>query len=251
LTPNAGHLTKRDYLRHTSLEFRDDFICLIASLCGRVNEDKKPTVLGSPDDPDQVMRCCYYGRTILEGKELQAAFDRDEEVFIFATMQNISMPSTAEVKTFIEKEMRGREMIRLYHKRLKQSQERWGGDAKAETEWGAELMEDLLPKKTEEHVRIQALEKQIDGDRFALFDETGPMLDSIAPNLAHHLFGIHRRVVMSDGLNDTMQREAAKILALAPALPPGGALRSRQKAGCKPKRAKARTCLPRKRSRIC
>ena len=91
----------------------------------------------------------------------------------------------------------------------------------------------------------------VEFDRFVLFDETGPMLDSIAPTLAHHLFGIHRRVVMSDGLNDTIQREVAKILALVPALPLGGVFRSRQKANCKPKRAKAGTCPPRKRSRIC
>jgi hypothetical protein len=90
----------------------------------------------------------------------------------------------------------------------------------------------------------------VEFDRFALFDETGPMLDSIAPNLAHHLFAINRRVVMSDSLNDTIQREVAKILALVPALPPGSALRSRRKAGCKPKRAKAGTCPPRNRSRI-
>ncbi len=86
-------------------------------------------------------------------------------------------------------------------------------------------------------------------DRFALFDETGPMLASIAPALAHHLFGIHRRVVMSDRLNDTIQRELVKIIALVPALPLG-ALRSRHKDGCKHKRAKAGTCPSSKRSRM-
>jgi hypothetical protein len=91
----------------------------------------------------------------------------------------------------------------------------------------------------------------VEFDRFALVDETGPMLDSIVPTLAHHLFGTHRRVVMSDGLNDTIQREIAKIPALVSALPPGGALRSRPKASCEPKRAKAGTCPSRKRSRIC
>jgi hypothetical protein len=54
----------------------------------------------------------------------------------------------------------------------------------------------------------------VEFDRFKLFDEGGPMLDDVAPALARHLFGVHRRVVMSDGLGDPMQHEIAKILGL-------------------------------------
>jgi hypothetical protein len=53
-------------------------------------------------------------------------------------------------------------------------------------------------------------------DRFRLFEERGPKLDTIAPALAHHLFAVHRRVVMSGGLSTAIQREIKKILALAP-----------------------------------
>jgi hypothetical protein len=60
--------------------------------------------------------------------------------------------------------------------------------------------------------------------QFELFDQAGPKLDSLAPALARHLFGIHRRVIMSDGLNDTIQREIVKILPLATA--PGRAKRT-------------------------
>ena len=55
----------------------------------------------------------------------------------------------------------------------------------------------------------------VEFERFELFDQSGPKLQSIAPALARHLFGVHRRVIMSDGLNDTIQREITKILALA------------------------------------
>ena len=55
----------------------------------------------------------------------------------------------------------------------------------------------------------------VEFDRFKLFEQSGPKLDTIAPTLAHHLFDVHRRVIMSDGLNDTIQREIGKILALA------------------------------------
>jgi hypothetical protein len=91
----------------------------------------------------------------------------------------------------------------------------------------------------------------VEFEKFALFEQSGPKLNSIAPALAHHLFGIHRRVIMSDGLNDTMQREIVQILALA-----GGSQRTRGREGtqeirCVPKRAKAGTCPPRKREKIC
>jgi hypothetical protein len=57
----------------------------------------------------------------------------------------------------------------------------------------------------------------VEFDRFKLFEQSGPNLQSVAPALAHHLFGIHRRVIMSDGLDGTIQREIAEILTLAPA----------------------------------
>src|ERR1700722_17931671 len=44
----------------------------------------------------------------------------------------------------------------------------------------------------------------VEFDRFRLFEKDGPRLDSIAPGLARHLFAIHRRVVMSDRLDDAL-----------------------------------------------
>jgi hypothetical protein len=157
-------LTKyAEHIGHTSLNLRDEFICLAASLYGQVHADKEFKVVGSLNDPDQVMRCCYYGHTTLKGKELKQAYDRDKEVFVFATMQNISMPTSPEVRALIEKEMAGMQMIRLYYSRLKQSKERWGGEVKAATEWGAGLMEDLIKQPPPEIQRIKELEAQVGG----------------------------------------------------------------------------------------
>ena len=87
--------------------------------------------------------------------------------------------------------------------------------------------------------------------QFALFEQSGPKLDSIAPALARHMFGIHRRVIMSDGLNDSIQREITKILALASESRRGRNSTSMRKIGCAPKRAKAGICPPRKPRKIC
>jgi hypothetical protein len=50
------------------------------------------------------------------------------------------------------------------------------------------------------------------------------MLDSLAPALGQYLFGVHRRVIMSDALNETIQREITRIFALSAA--PGRAKRT-------------------------
>jgi len=98
-------------------------------------------------------------------------------------------------------------------------------------------------------------------DRFRLFDATGPMLDILAPALAHHLFRVNRRVVMSDSLNSTIQREIAKVLALASLsttkrtrtlTPKSRCPPKRARAGvCPPTPAKASICPPRRRPRTC
>jgi hypothetical protein len=52
-------------------------------------------------------------------------------------------------------------------------------------------------------------------DRFLLLEDRGPELKTIAPALARHVYSVHRRVVMSDGLSPQIQREIRKILLLA------------------------------------
>jgi hypothetical protein len=56
---------------------------------------------------------------------------------------------------------------------------------------------------------------QVTFDRFILWEERGPRLETIAPALARHVYSVHRRVVMSDGLAPRIQREIQKILSLA------------------------------------
>jgi hypothetical protein len=101
----------------------------------------------------------------------------------------------------------------------------------------------------------------VEFDCFRLFDETGPKLDSLAPALAQHLFGVHRRVIMSDKLNATMQREIAEVLALAAGGSTGRGRTAAPRVKCPAKRKTAKTCAPaprkasichpRRRSRIC
>ena len=51
-------------------------------------------------------------------------------------------------------------------------------------------------------------------DPFLLLEDQGPELKTIAPALARHVYTVHRRVVMSDGLSPRIQRDIRKILSL-------------------------------------
>lgn len=91
----------------------------------------------------------------------------------------------------------------------------------------------------------------VEFDGFKLFDEVGSMLVDVAPALAQHLFGVHRRVVMSDGLGDVMQHEIAEILRLVSGSSPRRARTTSLKVNCAPSCSNTANRPPRKRSRIC
>ncbi len=55
----------------------------------------------------------------------------------------------------------------------------------------------------------------IEFEHFRLLEAQGPRLEVIAPALAHHLFAVHRRVVMSDTLSPEIRREINHILQIA------------------------------------
>lgn len=74
----------------------------------------------------------------------------------------------------------------------------------------------------------------VEFDRFKLFEESGPMLHTLAPALADHLFGVHRRVVMSDGLSAVIQREIAQVLALVSGAPTRPSRTKNSKRRCLP-----------------
>jgi hypothetical protein len=152
--------------RDTSMDFKDEFICLMASLYGVYMTQGKAVHLGSLDDPDPVMRYCHYGRTTMNPVDMEIAWNKDAEAFIFAVLHGYSVASD-EQRAVIESHLRGPHQIRLYYKRLANS--RWRkqeGDApvRAVTPDGQELLESLseyAEKPTQEMLRLQKIEQQI------------------------------------------------------------------------------------------
>jgi hypothetical protein len=85
-------------------------------------------------------------------------------------------------------------------------------------------------------------------DRFILLEDEGPNLSQIAPALAQHVYGMHRRVVMSDSLNDALLEEVAGILKL----PPNRSRRATRSATTQRRGCFATSCLPKPcKKRVC
>jgi len=103
--------------RYTSMDFKDEFICLMASLYGVYLSQGKAVNVGSLDDPDPVMRYCHYGRTTMKPVDMEKAWNRDGEAFIFAVLHGYSVASDQQ-RALIESHLRGPHQIRLYYKRL-------------------------------------------------------------------------------------------------------------------------------------
>jgi hypothetical protein len=152
--------------RFTSMEFKDEFICLMASLYGVYFSQGKVVHLGGLDDPDPVMRYCHYGRETMKPEEMENAWAKDQEAFIFAVLHGYSVASDQQ-RAVVESHLRGPHQIRLYYKRLANSRRRkQEGDApvRAVTPDGQELLESLseyTEKPTEEMLRLQKIEQQI------------------------------------------------------------------------------------------
>jgi hypothetical protein len=131
--------------RFTSMEFKDEFICLMASLYGVYSSQGKAVNLGGLDDPDPVMRYCHYGRKTMKPEEMEKAWTKDQEAFIFAVLHGYSVASDQQ-RAVIENHLRGTHQIRLYYKRIKNA--RWRQregypPVRAVTTDGQDLLESL------------------------------------------------------------------------------------------------------------
>ena len=73
---------------HTSATFAEEFCALIAALYGRVFIDKKFVMMGALDSQELLQRCAFYGRSAMTPEQMRAAWERDNNLFVFAALFN-------------------------------------------------------------------------------------------------------------------------------------------------------------------
>lgn len=153
--------------RSTLLDFKDEFACLMASLYGLYSADKKSTHLGSLDSPNVVLRCCFYGtshygQARMSAKDMEQAYNRDGEVFIYAALHSRRLLQDNEARAIVEEHMSGPHQIWLYHRRCLQiKKHRADFNSNPVTQCGADLMGDLIEKPSAEMQRLNKLETQV------------------------------------------------------------------------------------------
>jgi hypothetical protein len=149
-----------------SLETGQEFLCYMAAVFGAWSEPgvkpMKINYLGSFDDPDQLMRCAYYGHAKLTPKQMELAAQRDGDAFMLAALCNDRMYST-EARAKLEELMRG-DVRRFYYRRCKQKNARHKDfDPRPVSQAGIELLDDIIETPSEEQQKLTALEARLTG----------------------------------------------------------------------------------------
>ena len=80
----------------------EEFCCLISALFGHSCDGGRPTIFGSADDPSLYRRCAYYAVAQMKLDEVQAAADKDGDVFGLAASLNDDMYRSIEKRALLE-----------------------------------------------------------------------------------------------------------------------------------------------------
>ena len=151
---------------YTSLNYVDEFRCLIAALYGK-RLDKAFIPIGGPDDPDIALRCAFYGNELLTEDQMRAYYERDDDnAFVFAALFNDDLYLKPSCRAVLEDISGGYLYVRRceqIHKRLKRFNPR------PISETGVKFVDSHMEKEPSEETmaiirldsRITSLEKSI------------------------------------------------------------------------------------------
>lgn len=96
-------LNEGDEYLNTGLTQRQELRCLIGALYGR-SYKQQVKVQGTANDEDVARRCAFYGNGKLDVKEVDAGYERDKGVFVFAATLNDDMLHNRKTRRHFEEE---------------------------------------------------------------------------------------------------------------------------------------------------
>jgi hypothetical protein len=145
-------VTKEENGYFTTLSGRDEFLCLVAAMYGRHysrGKDNKLTdgILGSPDSPDMVLRCTYYGKAQLTKQKMEEGFARDHDFYLLAVLCNNWVFDHPYLRKLLEDEQLHGNLRYVYQRRCEQIHMRKPEfDPRPVSDW---WVEDALPESQE------------------------------------------------------------------------------------------------------
>ena len=148
---------------YTPLSMKDEFRCLVAAMYGSHysrDKDNKFTsiILGTPDSPDVVLRCAYYGKAQLTKQEMEDGFERDAVVYELAVLCNDSVYYKPALRKLLEEEQLHGDLRYFYQRRCAQIHKRRPSfDPRPVSDW---LLEDAVPESKELTI-LKKLEKTL------------------------------------------------------------------------------------------
>jgi hypothetical protein len=99
----------------TSLPMTQELRCYIAALYGRGFANSYSVQFGSPTAKDIALRCAYYARGSLTKKDMEAGYERDKDVYLFAASFNSSIITNRKLRQLFEEEQFGGSVLYLKH----------------------------------------------------------------------------------------------------------------------------------------
>ena len=153
----------------TSLSLKEEFRCLIASLFGRIyggtnkgvpitnQKDDSFHLLGTRDAEEIALRCIYYGKANMTLPEMEAAYEQDSDVFVYAALNNSRLFHDKGKRSFIEQNLNDN-LAYKYKRRCEQIHSQYKSFDPLPILDDCEFMIAEFPQKTPE---IKAVEKLI------------------------------------------------------------------------------------------
>ena len=157
----------------TSLSLKEEFRCLIASLFGRIyggtnkgvsitnQNDDSFHLLGTRDAEEIALRCIYYGKANMTLPEMEAAYEQDSDVFVYAALNNTQLFHDKSKRCFIEQNLNDN-LVYKYKRHCEQIHSQYKSFDPSPILDACEIMSDEFPQKTPELKVLEKLTIQYD-----------------------------------------------------------------------------------------
>lgn len=131
---------------YSSLTLVEEFCCLMAALYGRIWDGTKFICIGKPEAKDPILRCAYYGRAEMTPKQMQEAYDRDEDLFAYMALFNDNLLLNKQCRSQLQ-DFLSEDLQHVYAKRCAQlkGKFRWFDPAPVTVDVGEEPAESAQP----------------------------------------------------------------------------------------------------------
>jgi hypothetical protein len=114
------------------------------------------------DDEDIARRCAFYAATDLSEKDIEAGFNKDKDVFVFAVLKNRSVLLNTKKRALIEEKLSGH-LIHEYRRRCEDIRKQYKHfEVTPVSETGRDLLDEFQQESTKEILLLEKISTQME-----------------------------------------------------------------------------------------